>query len=393
MRPALKRKRFSLLAIVATVFLTLFFTLWGVALAAFLTIGPEGLTLLEGLALVNTRFVGEYEISDVVDSAMYGMVEGMGDRWSYYLTPERYAATREQRQNAYTGIGVTVSYESEDGLLLTVVDPDGPAEKAGLKAGEHILAVDGSSLAGEERYNGSSLIRGEAGTTVSLEVRAADGSVRTVEVTRQRLETDPVSYQLLNSGVGYIIVKNFYDRSADGVKAAVDDLAAQGASALVFDMRNNGGGYLSELTDMLDYLLPEGAIFRQQDRSGYESVTDSDAQCVDLPMATLVNQDTYSAAEFFGAELQEWGVGIVVGEATSGKGYSQQTYPLPGGGAMGISTQKYFTGGGVSLIGTGVTLDAELSLSEEDAALLQAGKLPVEEDEQLQTALALLEKR
>lgn len=388
----MKTKRFGLPVLLLAAAATLFATLGGVVLAAFLFIGPEGMTLLEGLALIHTRFVGEYETADVVDSAMYGMVAGLEDRWSYYLTPERYAATREQRQNVYTGIGVTVSYESEDGLLLATVNPDGPADRAGLRAGEYILSVDGISLAGEERYNGSSLIHGEAGTRVTLEVRAVDGTVRTVEVTRKKLETDPVSYQLLDSGVGYIIVKNFYERSADGVKAAVDDLISQGAISLVFDMRNNGGGYLSELTDMLDYLLPEGVIFRQQDRSGREYATSSDAQCVNLPMATLVNKDTYSAAEFFGAELQEWGVGVIVGEKTSGKGYSQQTYPLPGGGAMGISTQKYFTGGGVSLIGTGVTLDAERSLSDEDNALLQAGKLPTEEDEQLQAALALLKQ-
>ena len=167
----------------------------------------------------------------------------------------------------------------------------------------------------------------------------------------------------------------------------------QGAVALVFDLRNNGGGYLRELTDMLDHLLPEGPIFRSQDRAGNETVTESDAACVEVPMAVLVNADTYSAAEFFAAELQEQGVGVIVGEATSGKGYSQQTFPVPGGGAMSISTAKYFTGEGVSLIGTGLTLDRELSLSEEDAALLAAGTLEHSEDEQLQAALELLAER
>ncbi len=212
-------------------------------------------------------------------------------------------------------------------------------------------------------------------------------------MTRRRLETKPVEYEMLEGQVGYIQVKNFYRRSADGVAAAVEDLREQGAKALVFDMRNNGGGYLDELTEMLDYLLPEGVIFRQEDRAGNESVSKSDAACVELPMATLVNRDTYSAAEFFGAELQERGVGVIVGEETSGKGYSQQTYPLPNGGGLGISTQRYFTGNGVSLIGTGVTLDRELSLSEEEDALQRAGKLPHQEDDQLQAALELLEER
>ncbi|MEG1858061.1 MAG: S41 family peptidase, partial [Pseudoflavonifractor sp.] len=148
----------------------------------------------------------------------------------------------------------------------------------------------------------------------------------------------------------------------------------------------------SELTDMLDFLLPEGPIFRSRSRMGNETVTNSDAACVDLPMAVLVNGNTYSAAEFFAAELREQGVGVIVGERTSGKGYSQQTYALPGGGGMGISTGAYSTGSGVSLIGTGLTLDRELSLTDAQAAQLRAGTLPRGEDPQLQAALELLEE-
>lgn len=386
----MKQKRFTPVQLIISVLLTLALTLGAVAGGAWIFIGPQGLTLLEGLGLVNTLFVGPYEENEVVDSAMNGMVSGLGDRWSYYMDPADYRATQERRQNVYVGIGVTVTYGDSAGLTVLSVEPDGPAEQAGIVAGELITAADGTSLAWEGQSQGVALIQGEAGTTVTLDIQGADGAKRTVAVTRAKVETKPVTYQLLPDKTGYIQVKNFYDRSADAVKAAVEDLTAQGATALVFDMRNNGGGYLHELTKMLDYLLPEGPIFRSQNRGGKESVTDSDASCIDLPMATLVNKDTYSAAEFFGAELQEWGVGVIVGETTSGKGYSQHTFPLPGGGALGISTQKYFTGKGTSLIGTGVTLDKELSLSETDTALLQASALPHDQDPQLQAALELL---
>lgn len=386
----MKQKRFSLLHMILASVLAVILTLGAAFGVLWLTVGPQGLTLLEGLGLVNSLFVGEYEEDKVVDAAMSGMVAGLGDRWSYYLDPARYQATQEQRQNVYVGIGVTVSYDDPDGLKLIAVEPDGPAHKAGLKVGEMITAVAGTSLAGEGQSDGVALIQGEAGTAVELEVRGPDGVARTVSVTRARVETKPVSYELLPDKVGYIKVKNFYDRSADGVKAAVADLMEQGATSLLFDMRNNGGGYLHELTAMLDYLLPEGPIFRSKTRSGKETVTNSDDKCIDLPMATLVNKDTYSAAEFFGAELQEWGVGVIVGEETTGKGYSQQTFPLPGGGGLGLSTGAYFTGQGTSLIGTGVKLDKELSLSDDDNALLRANALPYEDDAQLQAALALL---
>lgn len=148
----------------------------------------------------------------------------------------------------------------------------------------------------------------------------------------------------------------------------------------MFDMRNNGGGYLHELTDMLDYLLPEGPIFITRDKAGNEDVTYSDASCVDLPMAVLVNANTYSAAEFFAAELQEQGAAVIVGEPTSGKGYSQQTFTLAYGGAVNISTAAYCTGSGTSLIGTGLTLDAEVYNTDDgtDAQLAAALELLAE---------------
>ena len=167
-------------------------------------------------------------------------------------------------------------------------------------------------------------------------------------------------------------IRDSYENSARRLEAAVTALQEQGARALVFDMRDNGGGYLTELTDMLDFLLNEGPIFISRDRQGHETVTESDADCVDLPMAVLVNANTYSAAEFFAAELQERGVAVLVGEPTSGKGYSQQTFPLPGGSAMALSTGAYFTGSGKSLIGAGLTLDREVEPSGEGDAQLDA---------------------
>ena len=380
-------------ALVITGLSTFLGTLLVLFLALWLIVGPEGLTLLEGIGLIRTRFVGPYEMGDAVDGAMGGMIAALGDRWSYYLDPEAYADQQERRRNEYTGIGVTVSYEDEGGLRILAVTEGGPAQAAGLAAGELITAVDGTSLAGEARYQGAELIQGEAGTTVSLTVQAADGGERTVTVERRAIQENPVEYALLEGAggkVGYVKLSNFYQRSAQEVEAAVTDLQSQGAQALVFDMRNNGGGYLDELTEMLDFLLPEGPIFRMKDRAGNETVTQSDAACVDLPMAVLVNQDTYSAAEIFAAELQEKVGGYIVGVPTSGKGYSQQTYPLFNGGAVGLSTNTYYTGEGVSLIGTGVTLDREVALSEEEAALLLAGQLPYDQDGQLQAALALL---
>lgn len=368
----MRQKRFSILHLLLAVVLTLAVTIGGGLLALRLTVGEGALSLLEGLFLVNTRFVGEYEPVEAVDAALDGMVKGLGDRWSYYLTAEAYEAQNLRRKNQYVGIGVTVNYEREEGLLILEVTSGSPAEEAGLLAGEVITSADGTSLAGEARYQGSEHIRGEAGTAVALEVLGTDGSTRTVEVRREAVPNNPVTYKMLEDSVGYVKLANFYDNSAQRVREAVEDLQSQGARALVFDMRGNGGGYLTQLTEMLDFLLPEGPIFISRSRSGRETVIQSDAACVDLPMAVLVNAGTYSAAEFFAAQLQEDGAAVIVGTPTSGKGYSQQTFPLPHGGALNISTAAYFTGDGKSLIGTGLTLDAQVELTGEGDAQLEA---------------------
>lgn len=360
------------------------------AVLLWVVLGPYALALVESCGLIQSQFVGEYDPDRVVDAALEGMVAGTEDRWSYYLNAEAYAAQRERRENSFVGVGVTVEPLEGEGLRILAVYEGAPAYEAGLTAGEVIVAVDGADLAEKTLEEGTALVQGKEGTTLILTVRGTDGEEREVELRRERVENISVTYQLLEGGVGYIQVKNFYTHSADQVQAAVEDLQGQGAGALVFDMRNNGGGYVSELTQMLDHLLPEGPIFRSETRGGRETVTDSDESGVELPMATLVNADTYSAAEFFAAQLQESVGAPIVGEETSGKGYSQQAIPLPNGGALNLSTGRYRTGAGESLVGTGVRLDERVELDEEDRRALSAGLLEPQEDAQLQAALKLL---
>ena len=348
--------------------------------------------MMEAVILINTQFVGEHDMGAATDQAMDALIEGLGDRWSYYMDAEGYAAQQESRSNSYVGIGVTVTYPEEGGLLIQSVAEGGPADQAGLTAGERITAVDGIELTGEDQQRATDLIKGEAGTQVTLTVEAAGGTTREVTVTRATVEEHPAEGELLADGTGLVTIKNFNSRCADETMAVVEDLMAQGAERLVFDVRNNGGGYVDELTALLDYLLPEGDIFRSETKAGTKRVVISDADCVDLPMAVLVNGSTYSAAELFAAQLQEMDRGVIVGEPTFGKGFSQQTFPLLYGGAINLSTARYYTGGGVCLIGTGLTLDREVTLTEEQSAALSSGTLAPEDDPQLQAAIALLKK-
>lgn len=365
-----EKKRFSGKAIVLTAALSVILTLGAVALAAWAVLGTPGLAVTAGVAYINTRFVGEYDKDAMADAALDAMVDSLGDRWSYYMDAESYAASKLRRSNAYVGIGVTVTYE-QDGLHIQAVTAGGPAEAAGLLPGEIITSADGHDLTGVNTA-GSSYIQGEEGTAVLLVVLDEGGASREVSVTRRTIKSDPADFELLEGDVGYIDLANFYRGSADSVKAAVEELLGQGAQSLLFDVRDNPGGYVDELIDLLDYLLPEGAIFQSGNSSGPKKVTRSDADCVDVPMAVLVNADSYSAAELFAAQLRESVSAPIIGQPTCGKGYSQQSLILPGGRALNISTKTYYTGVGVSLIGTGLTPDAVVEQTGEGDAQLEA---------------------
>lgn len=368
----MKEKRFTTRSVIITAALSVLGTLGAVALAAWLLLGSSGLAVVTGAAMINNLFVGEYDKDATADAALNAMVESLGDRWSYYMDAESYEALKLRRGNAYVGIGVTITYEV-DGLHIQEVTEGGPAEQAGLLPGEIITAVDGISLTGDAVYDGASLIQGEEGTQVVLTVLDSAGASREVTVTRARIQSDPVTYELLEGDVGYVALDNFYEGSADRVKAAVEDLLARGAKSFVFDMRDNPGGYLNEMLDLLDYLLPEGDIFRSGNRLGPNRTVRSDADCIDVPMAVLINQNTYSAAELFAAQLRESVDAPIVGQPSTGKGYSQQAFWLPGGRGLNLSTKTYYTGSGVSLIGIGLTPDVVVELTEgEDAQLAAA---------------------
>lgn len=373
-----KRNRF--LSHLLTAVITLIVTVLILAGACFLLLGRGGIALVEGWLLARYSYVeADADPIEMSDAALAGLVSGLGDRWSYYMDAEAYQATVERRANNYVGVGVTITYEREEGLLVQKVTSGGPAEEAGVLPGDVIVAVDGVSLAGDARYEATDLIQGEEGTTVELTLLGADGSERTVTCTRATLRNPSAMGTMLEGNIGYIELSNFYSGSADSLRDEVEALIEAGAEGLIFDVRDNPGGYTSELTAMLDYLLPEGPIFTEQPRRGKAEVTRSDAACVDLPMAVIVNGNSYSAAELFAAQLRESASVPIVGEVTSGKGYYQLTFMLPNGGGIGLSCGTYCTGGGHSLIGEGITPDVEPEPS-------QTG------DNQLQAAIDLLSK-
>ena len=364
------------------------------AVTLLVTIGKTpGSTKLDQVEyLIKNRFIEEADMEKAEDAAATAMIDSLGDRWSYYLSAADYATHKEQVENAYVGIGITISPEENgQGFLILAVQKDSGAEAAGLLAGDIITGAESQDVRGMTTAQLRDIIRGKEGTSVSLEI-TRDSEVLRVQVTRMQILTEVVSYEMLENSIGLIAISNFDARCADETIAAIVALREQGAQALIFDVRNNPGGYATELVKVLDYLLPEGDLFRTLDYAGRETVDKSDASFLDMPIAVVCNEDSYSAAEFFPAAIQEYGAGTIVGMPTCGKGYFQYTYELSDGSAVGLSAGKYFTPSGKSLIGTGIQPDVVVEVDDETRAKIAYGTLDAKDDPQIQAAVDILTK-
>lgn len=342
--------------------------------------------------LIQERYIGEADGEAMEDAAAAAMVKATGDRWSYYIPASQYEAHKEQSENAYVGIGITIQQaEDGSGFLIVMVNQDGPAQEAGIQVNDLLIAVEDQDVREMTADQVRELIRGEAGTKVSLTVMR-QGEHQTLAVERRRIESAVATGQMLADGIGLVKISNFDERCASESIVAIQKLQQEGAKKIIFDVRNNPGGYADELVKLLDYLLPEGDLFRSVSYDGTEKVDTSDADCLDMPMAVLINGSSYSAAEFFAAALQEYQVATIVGEPTVGKGVYQTTISLGDGSAVALSTGKYFTPKGNSLTDVGVIPDVRVDVDEETAEKIYYGTLGYADDLQIQAAIQVLNR-
>ncbi len=334
----------------------------------------EALRIEEGRRAIERNFVGNIENGALTDGALDGMAAATGDRWSYYMNAEQYDAYLEASANQYTGVGITVQ-QTEDGRGLRIVDvqEDSPAEKAGIVKEMVLLSINGESLASHTADDAKRMISAAGGQEMLFVLETKTGSHLSVSLHAETLHVRVVTYELRDDGLGYIRIRNFDSGAADGAIAAVDSLVEQGAGGIIFDVRGNPGGKLTELIKLLDHLLPEGVLFTSHNRSGAQRTLSSGPDCVEIPMAVLIDGNSYSAAEFFAAALSEYGWAKTVGQPTTGKSRSQINVLLSDGGAMHLSTESYLTPNGVDLAEQGgLKPEIEIEQTEEGDAQLDA---------------------
>jgi carboxyl-terminal processing protease len=342
----------------------------------------------EALDLIEDRYYREVDRGELSDAALAGAVENLDDRFSAYLSPKQYGQFEESLDNAFSGVGTAI-LGVEDGLRIVKVYDDSPAQKAGLREGDVVTHSNGRKLAGLSESAATALIKGPEGTPVTLTLRRGERSLRR-RMIRARIEVPVVESRIANAGgerVAYVALAGFVNQANEQVADAIRRLKRRRAKGIVFDLRGNGGGLVTQAQLIASMFLADGTIVTTKGRAVEEQTLEALGQPIagKLPTVVLVDRNTASASEIVAGALQDRKRAKLVGQPTFGKGVFQQVMPLDNGGALDLTVGQYFLpsgrnlGGAGTKSGSGLKPDVEVR-NDNDA----------EGDEQLERALDVL---
>lgn len=340
---------------------------------------------------IDYYYLYDYDKDAMVDAVYKAVLDSLGDPYSVYYTKEEYDSFLEGSSGTYCGIGVVVQQNIQTGIVTATKPYENcPGYEAGIRAGDIVLAVDGTEITGMDLSSAVALIRGEEGTSVTITLKR-DDEVFDVEVTRRQIDVETVNYRMMDDNIGYIQIDEFDEVTAKQFSDAFDALTGQGMEALVIDVRNNPGGLLNIVVDILDDLLPEGVIVSVKDNKGTaEEYTSDAATKLNVPLTVLVNENSASASEIFAGAIKDYGVGTLVGETTFGKGIVQTIFSLKDGTGMKLTIEDYYLPSGKSIHKVGVDPDVEIDLPED---IKMYTNIPEEQDTQLQKAVEVLKEQ
>lgn len=337
---------------------------------------------------VNSEFVKDYTPADFEKSYLGTYIDSLNDPYSAYLSKEEMKEHMSDAAGNLVGIGVHVVYHNETGgIYITGIMPDSPALKAGLQPGDIIIQVEDIKLTPETYSTAVNTVKGEAGKAVNFVVKRGNEELK-FSIVRAALKNETVLYEKINNSIAYVTIIQFDGTTAEQFNNVLEKAAADGCDRYIFDVRNNPGGDLSAITQVLDKLLPEGPIINIIDKKGETQTIESDAACLKAPMVVLANGNTASAAELFTAALRDYKLATIIGTKTFGKGSMQTTMTLADGSGLKLSTAFYNPPYGENYDGIGITPDIVLEMPEELMGRFYL--LTNEEDNQLQKAISVI---
>ena len=345
----------------------------------------EKLSVLKGL--IDENYIGDVDEEALEEGIYKGYIQGLEDPYSVYYNEEETKDLYETTEGEYSGIGAVLSQDLESGVITLVqIYEDSPAAKAGLKDNDILTKVGDIEVTDMDLFEVVTYIKGEKGTDVDLTVlRGEDAEEITVTATRDTVEAQTVKYEMLEGQTGYLSVSEFDSVTYAQYEEALNELTAQGMTGLIVDLRNNPGGNLNTVCEMLDLVLPKGTIVYTEDKDGKrETATSDDEHQINVPMVVLVNGNSASASEIYAGAIQDYGIGKIVGTQTYGKGVVQQIFDLGDGTSVKLTIAEYFTPNGRSIDGEGITPDVEVEY--------EADENNPEADNQLEKALEVMKE-
>ncbi|MFO7815992.1 MAG: S41 family peptidase [Halanaerobiales bacterium] len=332
--------------------------------------------------LIENYYVEDKNLDELVESAISGMLKEL-DPYSSYLSPEEYEDMQIEFEGEFGGIGIVITIREEK---LTIVSPikNTPGDKADLKSGDVIKAIDGDLTSKMSQEKAVDMMRGEPGTDVTLTISREETEEFDVEITRANIEVPYVEHNMETEKIGYLTINQFAKDVGYDTQSAIQDLKSQGAEAIVLDLRTNPGGVLEESIKVASNFIDEGEVVTVKSRTKEDEVynTVSDIDAVDLPMIVLINQGSASASEIVAGAISDYDRGMLLGKKTFGKGTVQTVIPMGDGSALRLTTARYYTPDGTFIHEKGIEPNVEVEFDPDS-----------EEDEQLQNAIELLQEQ
>lgn len=340
--------------------------------------------------MIDQEYLGEVDNAEMAEGIYAGLVYGLGDVYSRYYTADEYAQETASTDGAYAGIGVSIQKNKNGGVQIAECYEGGPGAEAGLQTGDVITAINDTDVTDMELSDVVSLIRENKDNTIVLTVfRENEEKSREISVDVTDVELPSVFGEMLDKKTGYIQITQFTGVTPQQYKDMFVELKDKGMERLVIDLRDNPGGLLTSVCDILREILPEGLIVYTEDKYGNREEENCDGKHqLDMPLAVLVNENSASASEIFAGAVQDHEVGTIVGITTYGKGVVQELRQLSDGSAVKLTVSNYYTPNGNSINKVGIKPDVEVKLASE---LLNKDEITHEEDNQLQKALDVIE--
>lgn len=405
----LKRQRFYkiVMLVVLTAFLTFIFTTIYITKKYNLSDGDQTISSLFSASsssddkltksLKNIKSIlKKYYLNDIdedkaIDGAIEGYVSSLGDQYTEYIPKDEMEDYTQNLMGNYVGIGIYMSQNTKDNTIVVLTPIKySPAEEAGILPGDIIKKINDVEYTGENMTAAANNIKGAEGTKVKLEIQRGQ-EIKTFEITRKKITTNPVIAEKLDNNIGYLEVTSFDENTAENFKSKYEELKAQGIDSLIIDLRNNGGGLVEEALKIADYIVPKGKeLLVTVDKDGKEKVEKSKEDVlIDMPIVVLVNKNSASSSEILAGALKDSNEATIVGTTTYGKGVIQQFLTLRDGSGLKVTVEEYYTPNRTKINGVGIEPNEKIELPETITNPLTVER---KDDTQLQKAIELLKK-